>query len=255
MINSKQCKYFFTVIILSLVLTTPIFASDHHRKNFHVCFTPGGHCTQMIVSTIVHAKKSIAIQAYSFTSKPIAKALLNAKQRGVNVVAIVDKSNVHTKYSKIQMLLTARIPVYIDYKVHIAHNKVIIVDSEKVLTGSFNFSWSAQHRNAENVLLVNNLPLAKQYTRNFNRRLHTSIPYSAYCFVGAKHHCRVPVVKSWDGILPPHYLSVPHWQHCFATEQRGTWQSYCLPTHRPTDCPLASWQQLKKETAVMHCKH
>jgi hypothetical protein len=50
-----------------------------------VCFTPGGHCTDLIVDAITGAKTSTLVQAYSFTSAPIAKALLDAHKRGVPV--------------------------------------------------------------------------------------------------------------------------------------------------------------------------
>jgi phosphatidylserine/phosphatidylglycerophosphate/cardiolipin synthase-like enzyme len=58
-----------------------------------VCFTPGGNCTGQIVKALREAKSSILVQAYSFTSAPIAKALLDAHKRGLQVEAILDKSN------------------------------------------------------------------------------------------------------------------------------------------------------------------
>ena len=58
-----------------------------------VCFTPGGNCTEQIVKALGEAKGSILVQAYSFTSAPIVKALLDAHKRGLQVGAILDKSN------------------------------------------------------------------------------------------------------------------------------------------------------------------
>jgi hypothetical protein len=58
-----------------------------------VCFTPGGNCTDLIVKTLADAKRDILVQACSFTSAPIAKALLDAHKRGVQVQVILDASN------------------------------------------------------------------------------------------------------------------------------------------------------------------
>jgi phosphatidylserine/phosphatidylglycerophosphate/cardiolipin synthase-like enzyme len=57
-----------------------------------VCFTPGGNCTEQIVKALRDAKSSITVQVYSFTSAPIAKALLEAHKRGIQVQVILDKS-------------------------------------------------------------------------------------------------------------------------------------------------------------------
>lgn len=254
MINRRQGKYFFTSIILALVISTPIFASNHYREDIHVCFTPGGNCTQLIVSAITKAKHSINVQAYSFTSKPIAKALVQAKQRGVKVVAILDKSNTHEKYSQMGALSQAGIPVYVDSTVRIAHNKVIILDGMTTITGSFNFSWSAQHRNAENVLLIHNKQLSKRYTANFYRRLKKSVSLLQYCFVTAHHHCRTTIVKKWDNVLPPAYLSIAKWKQCTAIERNSTWSGYCLPKTRPASCPTRSWAILRKGHSMPSCR-
>jgi phosphatidylserine/phosphatidylglycerophosphate/cardiolipin synthase-like enzyme len=56
-----------------------------------VCFTPGGNCTDTIVQALADTKRTILVQAYSFTSAPIAKALLDAHKRGVQVQVILDK--------------------------------------------------------------------------------------------------------------------------------------------------------------------
>ena len=72
------------------------------------------------------------------------------------------------------MLLRAGIPIWNDNTVRIAHNKVMIIDDRYVETGSFNFTYSAQHFNAENVLIIDNKRLAKRYLRNWQQRLRLS---------------------------------------------------------------------------------
>jgi phosphatidylserine/phosphatidylglycerophosphate/cardiolipin synthase-like enzyme len=89
-----------------------------------VCFTPGENCTEQIVKALSDAKSSILVQAYSFTSAPIAKALLDAHKRGVWVEVILDKSNRTDKYSAADFLANQGVPTRIDAEHAIAHNKV-----------------------------------------------------------------------------------------------------------------------------------
>lgn len=132
-----------------------------------VCFTPGENCTDAIVQALGTAKRSIQAQAYSFTSAPIVKALLDAHKRGVQVRVILDKSQRGAKYSSADFLANQGVPVVIDANHAIAHNKVIVIDGEVVLTGSFNFTKAAQEKNAENLLVLRDPALAAQYARNW----------------------------------------------------------------------------------------
>ncbi len=108
-----------------------------------VCFTPGGSCTDLIVNAVAGAKTSILVQAYSFTSAPIAKVLLDAHKRGVRVEVILDKSNRTHKYSAADFLANQGVPTKIDATHAIAHNKIIIIDGETVITGSFKCATSS----------------------------------------------------------------------------------------------------------------
>jgi hypothetical protein len=107
-----------------------------------VCFTPGGHCTDLIINAIGGAQTSMLVQAYSFTSAPIAKALLDAHKRGVPVQVILDKSQRTEKYSSADFLANQGVPTTIDAVHTIAHNKIII-DGETVITGSFKCATSS----------------------------------------------------------------------------------------------------------------
>jgi phosphatidylserine/phosphatidylglycerophosphate/cardiolipin synthase-like enzyme len=138
---------------------------------YQVCFTPGANCTQLIVKTLNMAKKTIEVQAYSFTSVPIASALIDATKRGIKVRVLLDKSQFHAnRYSSAKFLINYHIPVWIDFKPAIAHNKVMIIDQSQVITGSFNFTRAAQVRNAENVLIINDPAIAKLYYDNWLKR-------------------------------------------------------------------------------------
>lgn len=134
-----------------------------------VYFSPHGGCTDAIVKEISKAKQEILVQAYSFTSKEIAKALADAHKRGVRTEIILDKSNRTAKYSAGDFTSHMGIPTYIDSAHAIAHNKIMIVDRETVITGSFNFTKAAEEHNAENLLILKNRDLAKLYIENWNR--------------------------------------------------------------------------------------
>ncbi|MGA2107294.1 MAG: phospholipase D family protein [Syntrophorhabdales bacterium] len=141
-----------------------------------VYFSPDGGATQAIMREIDHATLEVRVQAYSFTSAPIAKALVDAHKRGVSVEVILDKSQRTEKYSGATFLANNRIPVYIDSAHTIAHNKIMIIDGQTVVTGSFNFTKAAEERSAENLLVIRSKELAKIYMGNWERhREHSSL--------------------------------------------------------------------------------
>ena len=111
-------------------------------------------------------KGLILIQAYSFTSKPIAP-----------VEIILDKSNKSAKYSAVDFTAHMGIPTYIDAEHAIAHNKIIIIDKETVITGSFNFSKAAEEKNAENLLILKSKELTKIYLNNWQEHKKHSTLY------------------------------------------------------------------------------
>lgn len=159
----------FVVCVLALGLSSNLFAAeDHgafHPASVEVYFSPHGGATEACVASIARARASIAVQAYSFTSKPIAAALVAAKKRGVVVVAILDKSQLTANYSEADFLAHAGIAVLIDSKHAIAHNKVMLIDRAVVITGSFNFTTAAEHSNAENLLVIHDTQLAARYLK------------------------------------------------------------------------------------------
>jgi phosphatidylserine/phosphatidylglycerophosphate/cardiolipin synthase-like enzyme len=129
------------------------------------------------VQEISQAKQEILVQAYSFTSKDIAKALVAAHKRGVRTVIILDKSNQSKRYSAADFTFNMGIPTYIDAKHATAHNKVMIIDKETVITGSFNFTKAAEERNAENLLILRSKELAERYIANWEKHKQHSQEY------------------------------------------------------------------------------
>jgi phosphatidylserine/phosphatidylglycerophosphate/cardiolipin synthase-like enzyme len=159
-------------------------AAHSDEPTWTVCFTPGQDCTGVIVNEIGAARGSILVQAYSFTSVPILAALKQAKGRGVHVEVIVDKTAAGkarkgSSYTAATYLTNAAIPVWVDTSVAIAHNKVMVIDGATVISGSFNFTRSAQDRNAENLLIIRESALAAKYRANWERRRAVSMVYAA----------------------------------------------------------------------------
>jgi phosphatidylserine/phosphatidylglycerophosphate/cardiolipin synthase-like enzyme len=136
-----------------------------------VYFQPGGGATAAIVKEIHAAKANILVQAYSFNSAPIAKALVEAHQRGVKVSVLLDKSKVsEEKDSQAGLLVRHGVPTRLDGSHHAAHNKVMILDGQVVITGSFNFTKHSERENAENLLVIRDKALAEKYAANW--KLH-----------------------------------------------------------------------------------
>jgi len=166
-------KYLSIITVLLLLCISTLCLADtitgKDIQQISVFFSPRGGCSVAIVKELDAAQTEILLQAYSFTSEPIAKALLAAKKRGVTVKVILDKSQRTQKYSAYTFLKNQGIPVYIDAAHAIAHNKIIIIDQETVITGSFNFTKAAEEKNAENLLIVKSKELTNLYTSNWNK--------------------------------------------------------------------------------------
>lgn len=151
-----------------------------------VYFSPHGGCTAAVVAALAKAKSTVLVQAYSFTSAPIAKALVEAHRRGVDVQVVLDKSQRTEKYSSATFIYNNGIPCFIDARHAIAHNKVMVIDGQTVITGSFNFTTAAENNNAENLLVVQDSQLAAEYAQNWRvHRLHSE-PYNGL----VAHHAR-----------------------------------------------------------------
>jgi phosphatidylserine/phosphatidylglycerophosphate/cardiolipin synthase-like enzyme len=161
-----------------MILCPPITLPQEKPPTWEVYFSPHGGCTDAVIRELNKAKSTVLVQAYSFTSAPIAKALLNAHKRGLKVEVILDKSQRTQKYSSATFLHNVGIPVKIDAQHVIAHNKVIIVDGETVITGSFNFTKAAEQNNAENLLVIRDKKLAERYTKNWEEHERHSEVYA-----------------------------------------------------------------------------
>jgi phosphatidylserine/phosphatidylglycerophosphate/cardiolipin synthase-like enzyme len=172
-----------------LALATPAHAGEppqlSARGTAQVAFTPGDDAASLVVEAVRKAKRQVLVQAYSFTHKDIAQALVDARRRRVDVQIIADpEQHARGATSLVGWLADQGVPVWLDGEHASAHNKVMVIDAgtpeAAVVTGSYNFTHAAQYRNAENLLLLRGNPeLAAAYAANWRRHRIHSLPYRA----------------------------------------------------------------------------
>ena len=166
-----------SAIALTIVGMNTVIALQTPTDESQVFFTRKHNCTAFIVRAIEKARYELRVQAYLLTSCPIIKAIARAKGRNVDVNIILDRANEQERYEhKIAYLQDRGINLLVDDTVEIAHDKVIIIDRNNVITGSFNFTRSAQARNAENVVIISEDIKVKSYTENWKERAAVSRP-------------------------------------------------------------------------------
>ena len=151
-----------------------------------VYFSPNGGAEDAVVEGINSAKKEVLVQAFLFSNKRITEALISASKRKIDVKVIVDKEMEHHHHNTVPMLLGSSVPIFIDDKHRTAHNKVMILDESTVITGSFNFTKTAETRNAENLLVIRSISLAKTYKENWVKHFRHSIVATKELIVPSK---------------------------------------------------------------------
>lgn len=153
------------------------------QGSLQAAFAPWDDIESLITHAIDGAQKQVLVQAYLLTNTKVAAALIAAHRRGVDVRVLADaEQHAKTDSSKLSVLAAAGIAVGLETKYQNAHNKIIVIDAATldaiVITGSFNFTWTAQHKNAENILIARkNSPLASRYALNWERHRQDAAPY------------------------------------------------------------------------------
>ena len=130
------------------------------------CFSPG-NCDQRLIALIGTAQSNLDVAIYSLTHTGISQAIIDAKNRGVQVRMVVDRSQSKGKSSQVEALVSAGIDLKIGNFKGIMHDKYTIVDGAQMETGSFNYSENATENNGENQLYLNNADVIQRYEQNF----------------------------------------------------------------------------------------
>ena len=156
----------FAFLLPTLGLTKDVATSDSAQV-IGAYFSPPDNAAQAIVEQIGRSRSEVLVQAYGFTHNGIAQALVKAHQRGVKVQVVMDAKSAQTNRFVVEIFDRERIAYRWDGKHAIAHNKVMVIDQDVIITGSFNFTNSAQTRNAENLLILRSSGLAAEYRKNW----------------------------------------------------------------------------------------
>ena len=142
------------------------FTSLAHAET-KVYFSPNGGCQEAVIAEIKKAHESIDVAMYAFTSKDIAQALVEAKKRQVKVRVTLDNAQIKDHYSKSRYLISKELNVKFHMGPGLLHDKFAVIDDKEVLTGSFNWTVSANKKNMENLLVIEDKEIAKKYEKQF----------------------------------------------------------------------------------------
>lgn len=158
-------------------ITIPMPAASA-RATTRVFFSPGAETDRAIAATIAEARQRVWIAGYYFTSSVIAKALDQARGRGVDVRVVLDRSQATLKYSSATYFHNRGVPLWINARYPVMHHKFLVVDAGTVGFGSMNFTRAGTQQNAENFNLFQRWPaLVSTYAREFDRLLKESERY------------------------------------------------------------------------------
>lgn len=171
-----RVKSFISFLMLLMLLN---LLSNAALASMTPYFSPKGGCSDAIVREIIAAKASVLIQSERFTYTPLIEAAINAQKRGVKVIMILDRSQESGFDANATFLRGRGIETWIDYQPNTTHNNTIIIDESVLITGSYNFTKTAEEDNAENLLIIKNEPtVIKQYLNDFEKRKKLSRPCS-----------------------------------------------------------------------------
>ncbi|MEM2180773.1 MAG: phospholipase D family protein [Nitrososphaeria archaeon] len=155
-------------VTLTNTVTKTVVQPSYPTEILGIYFSPKGGCAEQIIYWIGRANTSVHVLIYSFTLSNIADALISAKNRGVDVKVVFEKGQI-SQYSQYFRLANAGINVRNDTNPDYMHNKVAIIDGIIVLTGSYNWSSSAENSNNENLIIIKSIDVAREYENVFTR--------------------------------------------------------------------------------------
>ena len=130
-------------------------------------FSPVDHVTDKLVSYVQGAQKSIRFMIFTYTSSGLANAMIARYQAGVDIQGVIEDRGASN--GALVPLFCAKLPVKVDGNKYTMHHKVIVSDESIVITGSFNFTKSADEENDDNVIIIHNPDLARLYLQEFDR--------------------------------------------------------------------------------------
>lgn len=165
---------------LAGALLLACLAGSASASSLQVGFSPEGSAEALVLKVIGSAKHDIRMMGYSFTSPAIARALATAARSGIDVKMVIDDHGNRGKASRAAMnlVVNAGVQLRTDDRYKIQHDKVIVIDSRTVETGSFNYTASAAKANSENALVAWDVPeIANDYLGHWQSRWDQGTDY------------------------------------------------------------------------------
>ncbi|MFC1671033.1 phospholipase D-like domain-containing protein, partial [Spirochaetota bacterium] len=137
------------------------------NTSINAYFSPEDNIERIILKRLKKAKSTIHFMSFSFTSNGIGEAMIDRYKKGVKVYGLFERRGTNSKYSQYIKMKIEGLNVRLDRNRHVMHHKVIVIDRQRVITGSYNFSKSANTKNDENILIIDNKTMAEEYLREF----------------------------------------------------------------------------------------
>ena len=159
--NTKYSIFAILLIVLSITISLSILAKTE------VYFSLSDNPKKAIIANINQAQAFINIAMYTFTDKEIALALISARERGVKVRVYLDRSQVGSPYSVSSLLVQQGLKLRVSSNNYIMHNKFAIIDNHLLLTGSYNWTASANNRNDENLMAIDDPEIIEIFQNQF----------------------------------------------------------------------------------------
>ena len=132
-------------------------------------FAPQDGAAKYLLARIAAAKRSIRVLAFSFTSALMIDTLLERARAGVQVQVVLESQNATGQNAAFARLREAGLDVLLDGNCYNMHHKMLVIDEQTVITGSYNFTNSAERSNDENTVIVDDRDLAAAFTVEFGR--------------------------------------------------------------------------------------
>ena len=162
--NKIQIKL-TTILLLTTILISQFFLISIAKTE--VYFSLYDNPQKEIIKNINQAEAFINIAMYIFTDREIALPLVKARERGVKVRLYLDKDQVDYQYSQSRFLVQKGIKTRVSLNKYIMHNKFAIIDNRILLTGSYNWTFSANNRNDENLMVIDDPELIEIFQNQF----------------------------------------------------------------------------------------
>ena len=164
--NKRQIKL-TTILLLTTILISQFFLISLAKTE--VYFSLSDNPQKIIIKNINQAQAFINIAMYVFTDREIVIPLAKAQERGVKVRVYLDQDQVDDQYSQSRFLVQKGVKVRISTNNYIMHHKFAVIDNRLLLTGSYNWTFSANNRNDENMMVIDDPEIIARYQNQFKK--------------------------------------------------------------------------------------